>query len=166
MDGCTDQKKSKLEAQYNRYLISSEDFLEAQGFLNHYSKTSDLTVQRALIIAAIISYSRPFTDNASKEESSDKNASRYIGSQLLKHMNSEEKEVHNKIRNDRNLAIAHSSYAKNPCERHGEASFLSKHDPLSLTLKFEVQLFIDLCDKMAYQCIRKKIKLEKDLASI
>jgi hypothetical protein len=46
--------------QFNRLSISNEDFEEAGGYLSLVESDMDWGVVQALIISAIVAYSRPF----------------------------------------------------------------------------------------------------------
>lgn len=54
---------AKVEAQFNRAYISEKDFIEASEFLAAYRSRHSAPVRRAILVAAIVAYSRPFTAN-------------------------------------------------------------------------------------------------------
>lgn len=61
---------SKLDAQFNRTHISQRDFEEAADYLNADDPSQSDTVRRALLLAAIVAYARPFTKNEDSSRAS------------------------------------------------------------------------------------------------
>jgi hypothetical protein len=55
-----------------RATISERDFEEAEGYLVEYPDSTSTMARKAFLVAAIIAYGRPFTNN---EQSSDSKAS-------------------------------------------------------------------------------------------
>ena len=117
----------------NRLLISRKDIETAIEFAaaaacEDFAK--NLTVQRALITAAIIAYVRPFSRNYDHPEA--------VGhlEVPLDSLTEEEHKLHNKLMTIRDKAIAHSDFEMNPvrlimCDDGGDVTQHRMYDPLS-----------------------------------
>jgi hypothetical protein len=148
------QDISTLEKQFNRTSISINDFSQAEKYLEFLSKAElpQLDILRSsLLVAAIISYARPFSDNNAHEKAtgklkvSEKEIRQVIGKRGL--------ELHKKVLGLRNRAIAHSEYDMNPTrlvEKHvGEHGFvLTSRFFNILGEEIDPNLFLKLSQKM------------------
>ncbi len=143
-----------LEKQFNRTRISINDLEQAGEYLdfliNAGSPQPDI-LRSSLLVAAIVSYARPFTDNNAHDKAtgrlnvSDKEIRQLVGKQGL--------ELHKKILDLRNRAIAHSEYDMNPTsrvEKHaGEHGFVLKSRFFNILGKeLDYNLFLNLSRKL------------------
>jgi len=60
--------EAKMEAQFVRAHISKQDFEEADDYLLCHRDEYPNSVKRAILVAATVSYARPFTENHPGEE--------------------------------------------------------------------------------------------------
>jgi len=97
-------KHIKLEQQLNRFMISSEDFDEALVYLDAYEKVNNLQARQALLVAAVIAYCRPFSQNETDENASATS----VIKDIAKRLSAQEVELHKFVRILRNKVIAHS----------------------------------------------------------
>src|SRR5712691_10257226 len=95
----------KLEAQFNRANISRKDFSEAEDYLHAYGGKLSERLRRAVLVAAIVAYARPFTSNDTGTEG-------LATSTLMRKpkgiLSSEELKLHEKIHGLRTEEVAHS----------------------------------------------------------
>lgn len=145
-----------IEKQYNRNLISSEDFLEAVGYLKALERSaSDKTVYSALLIAAMISYCRPFTNNQGNQMSNPS-----VSQKFVDHLEHDEKKLHRKLMELRNKVFAHSDFDAKPCQRMpGGVAVMKDVDILKENIN--IKLFLKIADSMAAKCVRKNIELDR-----
>lgn len=148
------QDMPTLDKQFNRTRISINDFEQARKYLEFLS-TADLSqldiLRSSLLVAAIISYARPFSDNNAHEKAagklkvSKKEIRTLVGKQGL--------ELHEKVLDLRNRAVAHSEYEMNPIKRvektAGEQGFVLQSRFFNiLGEKIDPNLFLELSRKM------------------
>lgn len=154
---------SRLNAQFNRAHISENDFKEAGEYLHALHGRRLPTVRRALLISAIIAYSRPFTKN--DKEPTDK-ATPQLQISLGKELTSDELVLHNKLVDLRNQALAHSEYFRKPSGRVMglKSGFMVQSKPFDLlSERIDQKLFESICSKLALYCNRKKFELNHKL---
>lgn len=150
--------KENVDKQFNRYLISSEDFLEAKEYLEALKENPvEVIVQRALLTAAIVCYARPFTNNSGSRE----NAIPVISQKFINNIGPKEKELHDKIIELRHKVVAHSDFDAKPCERGIEGTALMA-DVDVLKVGIDTELFHLLADSMAARCMKKNIELNRE----
>jgi hypothetical protein len=104
----------KVEPQFNRVRISIKDFDETIRYLDAYSRKLSEPVRRALLIAAIIAYGRPWSPS---KHSRDAHATDELLGNPKKILDGSGFGVHKRILDLRNKAVAHSSYSRNPTQR-------------------------------------------------
>ena len=145
-----------VEKQYNRKLISSEDFLEAKGYLKEAQSnlSSSDTIRKALLLAATISYCRPFTNNSGDRGDG---AITIVSGKFINELVAEEKELHETLIELRNTVLAHSDFEKKPCRKMPEKgmSIMGQVDFWHL----DIDLFLRLVNRMTRKCIEKNGKL-------
>lgn len=155
----------KLEAQFNRANISGKDFAEAEDFLHVYSDELSDTLRRALLVAAIVAYARPFTSNDVGTEGLSTDMLKGNPKQIL---SDEEFILHEKILSLRHEAIAHSDYDRRPTrfvETVG-TGFLTKSKPFDvLSEAIAIAAFLALCTKMKNHCTDLLFSLSRNLGS-
>ena len=100
-----------MTGDFHRAVISECDFTEAEAYLVELPNASSDIVRKALFVAAIIAYGRPFTKN---EMGISPNASPKVT--LLNHhlLSGEQQAMHSHLMTLRNTAIAHSESSRNP----------------------------------------------------
>lgn len=96
-----------------RATISERDFEEAEGYLVEYPDSTSIMARKAFLVAAIIAYGRPFTNN---EQSSDSKASAKVSLINGHLLTDQEKRMHESLLKLRNKAIAHSEFEYNPVD--------------------------------------------------
>ena len=161
----------QLERQFNRTSISIKDLDQAIKYLIRLNEipvnSSDFEVRSALLVAAIISYSRPFSGNSEDEFATGtpkfgKNEQREI-----KDMIGEEAIAFHKMVIDlRNKAIAHSEYKKNPTRRLKEYPMengfltISRHFDI-LSVDLDTSYFLKLAEAVKKVLVNKLYTLNK-----
>lgn len=103
-----------LEQKLNRHLISQDDFDQAEMFLLGFNNSQSETVQRALLISAVIAYGRPFSNNELLEDAGA--SSRIPEEPIIEPLSNVQKKLHRQILQLRNKAVAHSESSHNPLE--------------------------------------------------
>lgn len=103
----------KLRAQFHRTNLSEEDFIEAEKYLECFrQKPTDIDIiKRALLLAAIVSYARPFLQNDCGKQLQ---ATSRLSIKISQTLSVEEQVFHEKIMLLRNEALAHSQYTRKP----------------------------------------------------
>ena len=101
---------SKLTAQFNRTRISLGDFTEAEDYLSANHAEQSTTVKRALLVAAIVAYARPFIGN---NGGSDDRATPLLQARISKIFTTpSELSLHETLISLRHQALAHSQYER------------------------------------------------------
>lgn len=156
--------EDKKELQFNRISISTKDFQEAQEFLKELGDNQSLVVQKALLGAAIVSYSRPFTNNRSGKSPKATNS---LPSNMLKDLSKREREQHKKILVLRNTGVAHSDFDRKPTKRvpsKGSGVLISSKPFNPLSEGIDIKMFKDMAKKLESYCVTKLIGLDRELA--
>jgi hypothetical protein len=158
-------KKKNMEAQFNRTYISMLDFIEAEKYLQEFDPTwsgnatlSD-NLKRALLVAAITAYARPFSGNSNHDLAT--NAPPLDPKKVLKEQWAFE--LHENILRLRHAAIAHSDYemkaaAKTVSLNSGFVVQVTTFDILSEMI--DVEYFRGMCILMHKYCLNKLFELE------
>ena len=138
-----------MEKDFNRANISKRDFEAALRFLDEIKKIPNSTQDEALLISAIIAYCRPFSHN----EKDPKDASVKISSDIiLSDYTEEEKELHDKLIQLRNKAIAHSEYSYNPTKINPKTKIIASRCFSVLTENINLEIFKGLTNKANSNC--------------
>ena len=138
------------EKVFNRLTISRYDFKKCKGFLgvltsNKYGLES--VEYEALLISAIIAYSRPFSRN---ERDRKAKATPRVDKAIIRKLTKDECEFHEKIIKLRNTTIAQIEWGNSPTsvDKNGIISI----KPFSLLNKFgsteEINKFQELVEKV------------------
>jgi len=146
-----------LEAQFNRACISVDDTFEAFEYLDAIGEKSSRAERQGLIVAAIVSYSRPFLNSKGKEA-----ATPMVSLKLQKELSVEEYDLHRRVINLRSKAVAHSDYDARPVQRWNGVKFgiTTSFVPLAQVLDgLDLVAFKDLTYKTSMLCRRKKKEL-------
>lgn len=154
---------ANLNAEFNRWTISSHDFDEAHDYLKVISQFDNQpVVQRALLSAAIIAYCRPFMRSDGQPDAAAKIS---LPSGFF---DAERMAIHDKVIYLRNRGVAHSDFAIKPTSRvptmvsGGVLTWSKPFDPLSEGIKFSV--FQEMAWRLHVQCSTEMLHLEKVLA--
>lgn len=140
-------------ATFNRSLISDLDFDQAVDFLyelRHGENLSEI-VQEALLMAAVISYARPFTSNKSPQGEASKTLTPEARAQLTP----EEQLLHEHLMSLRNELLAHSDYRRRPVSNvvHHETGFMvSAQCQNILHSGIDRDLMERMCQKLKHFC--------------
>ena len=155
----------KLEAQLNRASISIKDFAEAEDYLRAYRDDLSDTLKRALLVAAIVAYARPFTSN---DGGADGLATGTLTGNPKRILGEEEGILHEKVLALRHEAIAHSDYDRRPTrfvETVG-TGFLTRSKPFDvLSERIAIAAFLAICTKMKNFCTDILFSLSRNLGS-
>lgn len=157
--------KNNLEIQLNRANISEKDFEEALEYLNPYQKYQFNIINRALLVAGIICYSRPFSNN----KGDIGKASNLLSVNLKKIFTSNELLLHEKIISYRNEAIAHSDYKRRPTRLVQSESngFVTMSKPFDIQSELiDIDMFKEICEKMKKYCTGKMFELNSKISSL
>ena len=154
----------KLAAQFSRTYISESDFREADDYLGCYAADSCLTIQRALLVSAIVAYARPFTANKGGAK-----ATASVALDLESFLSSQELALHSKLLALRHQALAHSDYSLKAAVRvNGEDNgFVVQARLFDVMSEYiSVPKFRDLCTHMKVRCTEQLRELNQRLVSI
>ncbi|MCF6211460.1 MAG: hypothetical protein L3K24_12515 [Gammaproteobacteria bacterium] len=147
-----------IEKQANRNLISSEDFFEAKNYLEEAqsnSSSSD-TILKALLMAATVTYCRPFTNNLGND-----GATASISGKFVNELTDEEKELHKTLIELRNTVLAHSDFEKKSCKRMPEKGMAIMASVDFWHQDIDLELFHKLVCSMVRKCIKKDGELPR-----
>lgn len=153
----------KLQAKVKRANISRKDFAEAEAYLRAYRDELSETLRRALLVAAILAYARPFTSNDSGPKGL---ATVRLTGNPKRILSREEFRLHERILGLRNEAVAHSDYDRKPTwfiERLWRSSRTRSKpfDVLAETLPIDT--FLAMCMKMWNHCTGTLYRLGREL---
>ena len=157
--------EEKVELQFNRVSISKSDFAEAREYLEELNDNLSTIVQRGLITAAIVAYSRPFTKNRPGKE---QKATNTLQSSMTKILNQKEKELHRKILTLRHEGIAHSDFDRKPTSRvpFEGSGVLIRSKPFDLLSEgIDISMFKAMAESMESYCVTRLIELNRSIAS-
>ena len=100
-----------LQAQFNRTRISLADFEEADSYLRSYRNRYRDVTKRALLLAAVIAYCRPFkrSHGGNPVRSTER-----LPIDLSKVLKGNEQILHNHLLELRDRALAHSDFDRKP----------------------------------------------------
>ena len=142
-----------MKEDFYRAIISERDFEEAADYLLALTESGPAIVRKALLVAAVIAYGRPFTRN---EREKGAKASAKVSLLIENLLNDQEREMHGRLIELRNKAIAHSEFAVNPVSlgevTEGGLSFKATSFDI-LDESIDVPTFISLCRKRAKQAM-------------
>jgi hypothetical protein len=157
----------KLSAQLNRTRLSSDDVSEALKYIEKFlENTNDVVLKRALLIAAVVCYALPFTNN---QNVPTEQATSQLGVNLKNLFRNEELSLHEKLISLRNEAVAHIEYDRNPVKRlEGTASGFSMSGPSFDLLNegIDLKLLADMCSALKGHCVKVLLKLNEKIVEI
>jgi hypothetical protein len=157
---------SKLAPQFNRAHISERDFVEAADYLNADDPSQTATVRRALLLAAIVAYARPFTKN---KDASDDRATPFLQARLSKIFAQAELSLHKRLISLRNEALAHSQFERKAVGRisGSDGGFAAQSRSFDiLSEQIDRALFLSLCRKMKRHCVNRLFALNHEVSSL
>jgi hypothetical protein len=138
------------DQEFNRYSITCFDLEKTLGYANEAKKyPANSLLYEALLIAAIVSYCRPFSPN---EKTQNQQASSRVKVENISALSEPELQIHSYCVKLRNKAIAHSEFMMNPTRLdHSTGTIISR--PFSLLpLPFDLMEFIGLVNKLELAC--------------
>ena len=91
--------------QFNRAALSRQDFREAREFLKELKPGLTRTQEEALLMSAIICYARPFSQN---DRDGQSEATSTVQGNPAKILDQSEFDLHTRLLDIRNKAVAHS----------------------------------------------------------
>lgn len=142
-----------MKADFKRAAISECDFEEAEAYLVEFPKVSSDIIRKALLVAAIIAYVRPFTNN---EKGKSPEASPKVTLLHDSLLSDEQQDMHRHLMTLRNKAIAHSEVSRNPVSL-GEVQqdgFSFKAEPFQIfNEEISPDLFLALCRRRKKQAM-------------
>lgn len=154
---------SQLHAQFNRASISEKDFAEAEECLRAAEGSHPDVVQKALLVAAVIAYARPFRDS----ETGNASTARLPGS-AIKAFTEEEKLYHKHLLKTRDEAIAHSAFPRKAVRRaSGTASgFVTTGRMFDIRAEVEqTSVFLGMVVKLTTYCHNVMFALNRKLTA-
>ncbi len=162
---CSLVTKLHMEAQFNRAHISKRDFEEAESYLRSYQSSLSEPVRKAILVAAVVAYARPFTAN---DPGHNKESTPMLPVKIQKLLTPSEWEIHKRLITLRHEAIAHSAYARRPARRiEGiESGFMVRSKSFDiLSEELNLDLFLTLCTKLHSHCLDLLCNLNRTLYS-
>ena len=162
-------ERGHLEAQFNRAHISKRDFEEVLEYLHAFHSRLRAAPKRAILLAAIIAYVRPFTQSRSGIH---KKATSALSGNPRSILSEQEHLLHKKLVALRHEVLAHSSYDRKSTSRvSGRVSsvsrgFIVRSRPFDLLAeRIDIKLFCTICEKMINYCTDKLFELNHRLES-
>lgn len=142
------------EAKFNRFSISMKDFEKANTFLNEARNHSfGSVVHEALVFAAIICYYRPFSPN---ERDPNSAAASQLTLSDFSPLTSEETRVHEKCKELRNKALAHSEFKYHPTSLDIDSGVISSALFSLVGQAPDLARLAELISKLTEQCHNKR----------
>ncbi len=134
----------------NRAFLSKHDFDECNKFLHKFSRIKDDIIKEALLIAALIAYGRPFSEN----KENDKIIKKIPLELVTRPFDSGEKRLHAKLMTIRNKAIAHSDIDKKPTDSEiNSQGFVQVSKPYNILAEdIDINRMLNLSKKMILTC--------------
>lgn len=141
-------------AAFNRLSIAVHDFEQAVAYTEearHHAPAS--LAYEALVFAAIVSYFRPFSPN---EKDKNAPASSLLKLEDFSPLTSEQSILHERCRDLRNQALAHSAYKYNPTRLDTSLNVIAS-SPFSLLAHApNLEALSVLAQKLAFECHHKR----------
>ncbi len=137
LDSDRSERQMKIDRQISRVNISIKDMQHCLKFTSAWNASLGDVLQRTLITAAVISYTRPFSGNEEHP--------RATGNPLFStnDLTQEEHQLHERLRQVRDQAIAHSDFnmsSSRPVAYPGDSGVVMAtrmYDPLSEAPKIQ-----------------------------
>lgn len=152
--------------QFIRAMISLGDIEESIDYLEAYNGNLPPTIRRAILLAAIISYCRPFFQNAVGSNNEATTKYKFHAKDLF---DKEDRDLHNRLLALRKKVLAHSDFNEKPVSidhvgKHGYSTSLRVFDLLSIKVKPEE--ILRLCVKVQRDCRNNMFSLSQSLADV
>ena len=142
------------ERDFNRYSIATFDLEKALEFaIEARQHPANSVVYEALLFAAIVSYSRPFSRN---EKSADAPAGTGLTVAAIGALSEAERKIHDGCRTLRNKALAHSEFALNPTRLRSSTGVVISRPFSLLSPPFDLDSFIQVVAKLKLVCERDR----------
>jgi hypothetical protein len=142
------------ESEFNRYSIAFFDFEQAVAYAMEAKTHSAATLaHEALLFAAIVSYYRPFSPN---EKNKNTPAASQLTTKNFSPFTHEDMSLHEKLKELRNKALAHSEFCFNPTHRNPESGIISSRPFSLLSHSVDIAGLIHLASKLAMECHHKR----------
>jgi hypothetical protein len=138
--------------EFNRYSIALFDLTKALEFATEAKRhPANSLVHEALLLAAIVSYCRPFSGN---EKAPDAPATSRLSVDAFGELGDSDREIHARCEILRNKALAHSEFEFNPTRLDTDTGLIVSR-PFSLfvqTQGFDLEAFVRLIEKLKSAC--------------
>ncbi len=142
------------EAAFNRLSIALRDFEQAIAFAEEAQHHSAATLaHEALTFAAIVSYHRPFSPN---EKHKNAPATSQLKLVDFSPLSSAESALHEKCKELRNQALAHSEYKHNPTRLDTSLGVIASRPFSLLSHAPNLEALAALARKLADECHHKR----------
>lgn len=142
------------EAKFNRFSISLKDFEKANSFLSEARNHGfGGVVHEALTFAAIICYYRPFSPN---EKSQPAPATSQLTLADFQPLSSDELAIHEKCKELRNKALAHSEFTYHPTSLDPDTGVISSKLFSLVGLAPDLAKLSVLIGKLMEQCHNRR----------
>lgn len=160
-----------LERQFKRMIISEADFKETFAYLEtleylHPYAPYYRSIKQGLLVAAIVSYARPFLNNKGDDASSQ------LPGKPLSTLNANEKEFHKLIKDLRSKVVAHSDSDSKPVgslgfpESGGYSTMYTPTGGVLASAEFDINDFKNLAFKMMMFCKEKARTIAERIKAI
>lgn len=139
--------------RFNRTALSRRDFHEASEFLKALPTEDGRTVRYAILIAAIVAYSRPFSGN---ERDRNAEASRALHIDPCAILNAEQLSLHKEVLRLRNKLVAHAEFAECPVRLlDSQPDGMTLHGPYVAAngRHYDLRQYLELLDITMFQRI-------------
>lgn len=142
------------EAEFNRLSIAVRDFEKAIAYLKEAAlQPYGCLAHEALIFAAIVCYFRPFSQNE-KDKSSP--ASSKLDIENFSLITEGELQLHEKCKELRNQALAHSEHRYNPTRLDQSVGVIASRPFSLLSHALDINALVALAEKIANECHHKR----------
>ncbi|MDX5445142.1 MAG: hypothetical protein LPJ87_03690 [Zoogloeaceae bacterium] len=141
-------------AQLNRFSISVKDFEKAIEFLEEAKKHQINTlIYEALMFSGIVCYYRPFSPNEKDPKAA---ASSKLEPSDFSPLNEEEQTIHEKCKELRNKALAHSEFKYHPTRMDQETGVIASAIFSFVGIALDIDGLIALARKRVKECNNKR----------
>lgn len=157
--------QESLERQLNRIRISLNDFQETTQFLRGIRCRQGDVVRRALLIAATIAYSRPFSNN---ERGNSMRATPRLQGKVVHLLTPAQLVVHETVLRVRNEAVAHSQWSRYPVKVvHSSTNGImlkGRFFDILAERDLDLRRFREIARVMEEHCVREIFNVNRHLA--
>lgn len=152
-----------LESRFNRVNMSAKDFEEAHSYLAKFDPDLPMVLQRALLTAAVVAYTRPFKKRRGARDGA---ASARLPIDIGALLDGPQNALHEEIIDLRDRGVAHSDFSLKPSRRvaRQDIAIMAWSKPFDILGELvDVKAFRDLAWAMQCHCVNAIFTLGRQL---